>query len=106
MPPDYLITLIEGLTTLCHYCLLECPAPVLSPLNQPPLPPVPSQPYAPGTSASQIISNLIHVFSTSSNQKVFLHDFLKNISICTYMYIHTLVYSKKLLYVYYKDFIL
>ncbi|GFS63491.1 protein dopey-1 [Nephila pilipes] len=68
MPPDYLITLIEGLTTLCHYCLLECPAPVLSPLNQPPLPPVPSQPYAPGTSASQIISNLIHVFSTSSNQ--------------------------------------
>ncbi|CAL1261526.1 unnamed protein product [Larinioides sclopetarius] len=69
MPPDYLITLIEGLTTLCHYCLLECPAPVLSPLNQPPLPPVPSQPYAPGTSASQIISNLIHVFSTSSNQK-------------------------------------
>ncbi|KAG8189706.1 hypothetical protein JTE90_022518 [Oedothorax gibbosus] len=69
MPPDYLITLIEGLTTLCHYCLLECPAPVLSPLNQPPLPPVPSQPYAPGNSASQIISNLIHVFSTSSNQK-------------------------------------
>ncbi|XP_042903309.1 protein DOP1A isoform X2 [Parasteatoda tepidariorum] len=69
MPPDYLITLIEGLTTLCHYCLLECPAPLLSPLNQPPLPPVPSQPYAPGTSASQIISNLIHVFSTSSNQK-------------------------------------
>ncbi|GIY38627.1 protein dopey-1 [Caerostris darwini] len=69
MPPDYLITLIEGLTTLCHYCLLECPSPVLSPLNQPPLPPVPSQPYAPGTTASQIISNLIHVFSTSSNQK-------------------------------------
>ncbi|XP_054721369.1 protein dopey-1-like [Uloborus diversus] len=69
MPPDFLITIIEGLTTLCHYCLLDCSPPVLSPLNQPPLPPVPSQPYAPGTSASQIISNLIHVFSTSSNQK-------------------------------------
>lgn len=75
LPPDYLITVIEGLTTLCHYCLLECPAPVLSPLNQPPLPPVPSQPYAPGTSASQIISNLIHVFSTSSSQKVFINNF-------------------------------
>lgn len=88
MPPDYLITLIEGLTTLCHYCLLECPAPVLSPLNQPPLPPVPSQPYAPGTSASQIISNLIHVFSTSSNQKVFLTLNFINISIYTCIYMN------------------
>ncbi|XP_023228488.1 protein dopey-1-like [Centruroides sculpturatus] len=68
-PPDYLLTIIEGLTTLCHYCLLDSPAPVSTPISPPPLPPTPSQPYAPGANASQIISNLLHVFSTSNGQK-------------------------------------
>ncbi|XP_013774408.1 protein dopey-1-like isoform X2 [Limulus polyphemus] len=68
-PPDYLVTLVESLTTLTHYCLLDTPAPISTPVNQPLLPPMPSQPYAPGINASQIISNLLHVFSTSDSQK-------------------------------------
>ena len=26
VPPDHVVTLLEGLTTLCHYCFSECPA--------------------------------------------------------------------------------
>ncbi|XP_064461644.1 protein dopey-1-like isoform X2 [Ornithodoros turicata] len=65
-PPDYLISLVEGLTLLCHYCVLDASVPAVTPLTQQP-PPTPS--LASGANASQIISNLIHVFSNTDPQK-------------------------------------
>ncbi|KAL3189339.1 hypothetical protein MRX96_002656 [Rhipicephalus microplus] len=44
-PPDYLTLLVEGLTLLCHYCLLDSAAP------------------------AAIIYNLIHVFSNTDPHK-------------------------------------
>ncbi|UYV67369.1 DOPEY1 [Cordylochernes scorpioides] len=65
LPADYLLTLIESLTTISHYCLLESPNPVVSAA----LPPPSQQP--PGHHhPSQIISNLIDVFlSPPTGQK-------------------------------------
>lgn len=89
-PPDYLINMVESLTTICHFCLLDSPAAasaavanaasgtsntgaaatagiashsistrtVISQLTS-------TSSYASGINASQIISNLLHVFSPS-----------------------------------------
>ncbi|KAK3097876.1 hypothetical protein FSP39_014063 [Pinctada imbricata] len=65
LPPDHIVTLLEGLTTICHYCLLESSSPVS--VGQP----VP--PSAPGardnSNTGQIFTNLIHVFNPVSNSK-------------------------------------
>lgn len=67
-PPDYLTLLVEGLTLLCHYCLLDSAAPpAVTPVTQqpPPAPPV----LASSANVSQIIYNLIHVFSNTDPRK-------------------------------------
>ncbi|XP_077487312.1 LOW QUALITY PROTEIN: protein DOP1A [Amblyomma americanum] len=67
-PPDYLTLLVEGLTLLCHYCLLPsaAPAAVTTVTQQPP--PAP-QVLASSANVSQIIYNLIHVFSNTDPHK-------------------------------------
>lgn len=68
-PPDYLISLVEGLTLLCHYCLLDgVAAPAVNPVTQQPPPAPPA--LTPSANVSQIIYNLIHVFSNTDPQKV------------------------------------
>ncbi|CAM1295861.1 DOPEY1 (predicted) [Pycnogonum litorale] len=64
-PPDYMIVLLDGLTSLCHYCILDNTSQVTSTINQPTAT-TPSSPIQP----SQIFSNLIHVFSSNSSTKV------------------------------------
>lgn len=67
-PPDYLTLLVEGLTLLCHYCLLDSAAPAaVTPVTQQP-PPAP-QALATSANVSQIIYNLIHVFSNTDPHK-------------------------------------
>lgn len=67
-PPDYLTLLVEGLTLLCHYCLLDSVAPpAVTPVTQQP-PPAP-QVLASSANVSQIIYNLIHVFSNTDPHK-------------------------------------
>ncbi|XP_042147641.1 protein dopey-1 isoform X6 [Ixodes scapularis] len=67
-PPDYLISLVEGLTLLCHYCLLDgVAAPAVNPVTQQPPPAPPA--LTPSANVSQIIYNLIHVFSNTDPQK-------------------------------------
>ncbi|XP_065293600.1 protein DOP1A isoform X1 [Dermacentor albipictus] len=67
-PPDYLTLLVEGLTLLCHYCLLDSAAPAaVTPVTQQP-PPAP-QALASSANVSQIIYNLIHVFSNTDPRK-------------------------------------
>ncbi|CAN7989377.1 unnamed protein product [Ixodes hexagonus] len=67
-PPDYLISLVEGLTLLCHYCLLDgVAAPAVNPVTQQPPPAPPT--LTPSANVSQIIYNLIHVFSNTDPQK-------------------------------------
>ncbi|XP_070189330.1 protein DOP1A-like isoform X2 [Littorina saxatilis] len=60
VPPDHVVTLLEGLTTLCHYCLLDSNTNVS--IGQPA--PAPTSNVTTETaSAGHILTNLIHVFN-------------------------------------------
>ncbi|XP_076444435.1 protein DOP1A-like isoform X3 [Babylonia areolata] len=60
VPPDHMVTLLEGLTTLCHYCLLDSNTHVS--IGQPA--PAPTSSVTTETaSAGHILTNLIHVFN-------------------------------------------
>lgn len=66
LPVDHLVSVLEGLTTLCHFCLLESVAPVSVGLQTPSLNMVTME----TTSAGQILNNLINVFNPSTNSRV------------------------------------
>uniref|UniRef100_T1J3V3 Uncharacterized protein n=1 Tax=Strigamia maritima TaxID=126957 RepID=T1J3V3_STRMM len=61
-PIDYVITVLDGLTTLCHYCLLDTPLQV-SLMMQPTASTTFHHPMLHGPNAGQIINNLINVFT-------------------------------------------
>ncbi|PVD28894.1 hypothetical protein C0Q70_11489 [Pomacea canaliculata] len=63
VPPDHVITLLEGLTTLCHYCLLDSNAHVS--IGQPA--PAPTSVATETASAGHILTNLINVFNPISS---------------------------------------
>ncbi|KAH9488781.1 Protein dopey-1 [Bulinus truncatus] len=65
VPPDHVVSMLEGLTTLCHYCLLDNTSPVS--IGQPaPTSTIISTETA---SAGQILTNLIHVFNPVTSGK-------------------------------------
>lgn len=66
VPPDHVITLLEGLTTLCHYCLLDSNAHVS--IGQPA--PAPTSVATETASAGHILTNLINVFNPISSIRV------------------------------------
>ena len=67
MPPDHVVTLLEGLTTLCHYCLLDSNTHVS--IGQPA--PAPTSSITTETaSAGHILTNLIHVFNPIGGSRV------------------------------------
>ncbi|XP_041353922.1 protein dopey-1-like isoform X2 [Gigantopelta aegis] len=65
VPPDHILTMLEGLMSICHYCLLDNvsfvavgqPAPTLNQIS------------TDMASAGQIITNLIHVFNPANNNR-------------------------------------
>lgn len=60
VPPDHMVMLLEGLTALCHYCLLDSNTHVS--IGQPA--PAPTSSVTTETaSAGHILTNLIHVFN-------------------------------------------
>ncbi|GFO47236.1 protein dopey 1 [Plakobranchus ocellatus] len=65
VPPDHMISMLEGLTTLCHYCLLDNSSPMS--IGQPA--PSSSHVSTETASAGQILTNLIHVFNPSTSGK-------------------------------------
>lgn len=77
LPPDYIVCMLEGLTTLFHYCLVDSANPVS--IGQP----APASTNIPveTPSAGQILSNLIHVFNPVMSEKVFNHLHHQDITI-------------------------
>lgn len=67
-PVDYVMTLLDGMTTLCHYCVLDSPNLFSTVLTQTPVSTI-HHPYMAGSNAGQIITNLINVFTPSVVQK-------------------------------------
>ncbi|CAL1528923.1 unnamed protein product [Lymnaea stagnalis] len=65
VPPDHVVSMLEGLTTLCHYCLLDNTSPVS--IGQPA--PTSTNISTETASAGQILTNLIHVFNPVNNGK-------------------------------------
>ncbi|XP_062580439.1 protein dopey-1-like isoform X4 [Saccostrea cucullata] len=65
LPVDHIVTILEGLTTLCHYCLLDNVAPVSVGLQSPSSTTVTME----SSSAGQILNNLISVFNPSPNSR-------------------------------------
>jgi hypothetical protein len=63
---DHIVSIIEGLTTLCHYCLLDNVAPVSVGLQTPNTTAVTME----TSSAGQILNNLINVFNPSTTSRV------------------------------------
>ncbi|CAG5136270.1 unnamed protein product [Candidula unifasciata] len=59
LPPDYLVCMLEGLTTLYHYCLMDNANPVSICQPAPASANIPVE----TTSAGQILANLVHVFN-------------------------------------------
>uniref|UniRef100_A0A2C9KBU5 Uncharacterized protein n=1 Tax=Biomphalaria glabrata TaxID=6526 RepID=A0A2C9KBU5_BIOGL len=65
VPPDHVVSMLEGLTTLCHYCLLDNTSPVS--IGQPA--PTSTNISTETASAGQILTNLIHVFNPVTSGK-------------------------------------
>ncbi|GFR99136.1 protein dopey 1 [Elysia marginata] len=65
VPPDHMVSMLEGLTTLCHFCLLDNSSPVS--IGQPA--PSSSHVSTETATAGQILTNLIHVFNPSTSGK-------------------------------------
>ncbi|ESO88953.1 hypothetical protein LOTGIDRAFT_154021 [Lottia gigantea] len=63
VPADHLITILEGLTAICHYCLLDNASPVSIGLPAPTVTNISTE----TASTGQIFSNLIHVFNPIQN---------------------------------------
>ncbi|XP_012945131.1 protein dopey-1 [Aplysia californica] len=59
VPPDHMLSMLEGLTTMCHFCLLDNTSPVS--IGQPA--PTATNISTETASAGQILTNLIHVFN-------------------------------------------
>ncbi|XP_074662898.1 protein DOP1A-like [Tubulanus polymorphus] len=76
VPPDHIITMLEGLTTLCHYSLLDNVAQVSIGQAVPLHSTVAIQDST--ASTGQIISNLIHVFTPQGAGRI--ADFVKNVT--------------------------
>ncbi|XP_067674328.1 protein dopey-1-like isoform X1 [Haliotis asinina] len=64
-PPDHTVTMLEGLTTLCHYCLLDNVSPMS--IGQPA--PTASLISTETASAGHILTNLIHVFNPINSSR-------------------------------------
>ncbi|BFZ25222.1 hypothetical protein BsWGS_28261 [Bradybaena similaris] len=65
LPPDYIVCMLEGLTTLFHYCLVDSANPVSICQPAPAGANIPVE----TPSAGQILSNLIHVFNPVTSEK-------------------------------------
>ncbi|XP_060070918.1 protein dopey-1-like [Ylistrum balloti] len=65
MPPDHLLTILEGMTTICHYCLLDNASPVSIGLPAPSSINITTE----TGSAGQIFTNLINVFNPIGNSR-------------------------------------
>ncbi|XP_076078008.1 protein DOP1A-like isoform X1 [Mytilus galloprovincialis] len=65
IPPDHAVSMLEGLTTVCHYCLLDSASPVSVGLPAPTSNTITTD----SASAGQILTNLIHVFNPSGNNR-------------------------------------
>lgn len=79
IPPDHVITLLEGLTTICHYCLLDTnqqDVNVVGVLGQSMSASAGSAAAGAGASATVgdvhggLLFNLIHVFQLNSANRV------------------------------------
>jgi len=66
LPPDHILTMIEGLTTICHYCMLDNASPVSVGLPAPTITNITTE----TGSAGHILTNLIHVFNPIGNSRV------------------------------------
>ncbi|KAL3881558.1 hypothetical protein ACJMK2_027984, partial [Sinanodonta woodiana] len=59
IPPDYAVTMLNGLMTICHYCLLDNVSPVS--INQPA--PTGTSITMETVASGNILANLLHVFN-------------------------------------------
>ncbi|KAK3576489.1 hypothetical protein CHS0354_034162 [Potamilus streckersoni] len=59
IPPDYAVTMLNGLMTICHYCLLDNVSPVS--INQPA--PTSTSITMETVASGNILANLLHVFN-------------------------------------------
>lgn len=73
VPPDYVVTLLEGLQSICHYCLRDNTSPLSPVLSLKPritrsnsTPVVNADTLQSSTSSVQIFTNLLHAFSVQS----------------------------------------
>ncbi|XP_043188734.1 protein dopey-1-like [Amphibalanus amphitrite] len=67
VPPDHMVYLVESLTVICHFCMIDSSqqgSGVQSSSSAELL-----QTYAPGSSAPQVLSNLLHVLTTAAPLK-------------------------------------
>ena len=79
MPPDHVIVLLEGLTTLCQYCLLDVSAQDVGMVGQ--LSPLTRTGF---TSETGLLSNLANVFHFGSQRVISLPStlcFRKNVTL-------------------------
>lgn len=74
VPPDYVITLLEGLQSICHYCLRDNTTPSSPVLSLKPRigrsnssPSVNTEAVQSSASSVQIFTNLLHAFSVQSS---------------------------------------
>lgn len=75
IPPDHAVSMIEGLTTICHYCLLDSASQVSVGLPAPTSNTITTD----TASAGQILTNLIHVFNPSGNNRVSRYTQIKTL---------------------------
>ena len=73
VPPDYVVTLLEGLQSICHYCLRDDTGPMSPVLSLKPRaarsnssPALNSEGIQSSASSVQIFTNLLHAFSVQS----------------------------------------
>lgn len=73
MPPDYVVTLLEGLQSICHYCLRDNTSPMSPVLSLKPRaarsnssPSLNTDGIQSSASSVQIFTNLLHAFSVQS----------------------------------------
>ncbi len=73
IPADYVVTEMEALTMIYHYCLLDHSSGQPGAVSQPPPTSVPGQQQAGVASAqqqqSEILTNLLHVFLSNTDSK-------------------------------------
>ncbi|XP_037079103.1 LOW QUALITY PROTEIN: protein dopey-1-like [Pollicipes pollicipes] len=69
VPPDHMVYLVESLTVICHFCMIDSSQQATSSVQSAAAADA-LHTYSAGTSAPQVLSNLLHVFTTAAPLKL------------------------------------